>query len=334
MEIQGPGFNIYDAKYLQVSQRDHARSVKPNVFRETEDPAANVQNLTKDMVALSPEAQEFMRILKKYGKDSPELAKFLENKRMKELIYSFRELRDLVYGEEEEEDEDDPARKKKKKKQQGTPASPNQFIIPLGSGKIRGGAGGGTWTRTRELIDRMVVFTPSEEIKRTLIKELEVMGESIIETVKTFGVKIIILPRNMTLPQIKIKGMTVVSQGERTFDGRPWEVVRGLYDNSRRLMVIGEENIGQRRSTAIHEFGHAYDHTFSERHQRRLPLSVQLWNMFRKDREGLVSDYAGTNPQEYFAESVEAYFREDGREKLQREDKEMYNYLENLFGAV
>lgn len=333
MEIQGPGFNIYDAKYLQVSQRDHARSVKPNVFRETDDQTANIQNLTKDMVALSSEAQEFMRLLKKYGKDSPELAKFLENKRMKELIYSFKELRDLVYEEEEEEDESDPSKKKKKKKQTGTPATPNQYIIPLGSGKIRGGSGG-AWTRTREMIDRMVVFTPSEEVKRTLIKELEVMGETIIETVKTFGVKIIILPRNMTLSQIKIKGMSVVSQGERTFDGRPWDIVRGLYDNSRRLMVIGEENIGQYRSTARHEFGHAYDHTFSERHQRRLPLSVQLWNMFRKEREGLISDYAGTNPQEYFAEAVEAYFRADGREKLQKEDKEMYGYLENLFGAA
>jgi hypothetical protein len=306
------------------------------VFRETaEDPVANALSLTNDVVALSSEAQEFMKLLKKYGKNSPELAKFLENKRMKELIYSFKELRDLVYNEdEEEEDEDDPTRKKKKKKQIGQPATPNQFMIPLESRKIRGDAAGRGWTRTKELVDRMIVFSSSEEIKRTLVKELEVMGETIIETVKSFGVKIIILPRNMTLSQIKIKGMSVVTQGERTFDGRPWDIVRGLYDNSRRLIVIGEENVGLRRSTARHEFGHAFDHTFSERHQRKLPLSVQLWNLFKKEREGLISDYAGTNPQEYFAEAVEAYFRADGREKLRAEDREMFSYLENLFGVI
>jgi len=333
MEIHGPNFGIYDSRYLKVTQRETPRSVKPNVFREVDDSMANALQLTQDVVALSPEAQELMRLLKKYGRSSKEVANFIKNKRMKDLIYSFKELRDLVYSEDEDEDEGDPTKRKKKKKKQSRPAVPNQFLIQLGGKQRKGASRGMGWTRERELLDRMIVFSEDEKVKRTLIKELDVMGENVIGMVKQFGVKIIILPRNMSLTQVRIKGMSVVAPGERTFDGRPWDMVRGLYDNSRRLVVIGEENIGRRRSTARHEFAHAFDHTFSERHGRRLPLSVQLWNLFRKERGSLVSDYAGTNPQEYFAECVEAFFRNSGREKLFQEDPQMYQYLESLFGS-
>lgn len=332
MEIHGPNFGIYDSRYLQITQRETPKSVKPNVFREVDDSLGKALQLTQDVVALSPDAQELMRLLKKYGKDSDQVAGFIKSKNMKELLYSFKELRDLVYGEDEEEDgEGDPTRKKKKKKR-GTPLSPNQYLIPL---SVRGKPGSGrrtSWSREKELLEKMVVFAQDEGKKSQLLTELEVFGENIIQTVKAFGVHIIILPPRVSLTQIKIRGMSVVSQGERTFDGRPWEYVRGLYDNSRRLIVMGEENIGLRRSTARHEFAHAFDHTFSERHGRRLPLSVQLWNLFRTEREGLISDYAGTNPQEYFAEAVEAYFRPEGRDKLLNEDPKMYQYLENLLG--
>jgi len=332
MKVHGPNFGIYDARYLQVTRRETARSVKPQVFREVDDSVANALKLTQDVVALSAEARELMRMLKKHGKSSKEVAEFIKNKSLQELIYSYKKLRDLVYGEDEEEDEGDPTRRKKKKKKKGTPIGPNQYMIQLSGRKVRGGQGL-AWTQAREILDKMIVYYESEKTKRTLIKELEVLGEEIIGTVKSFGVRIIVLPRKMPLTQIRIKGMAVVTPGERTFDGRPWAIVRGLYDNSRRLIVIGEENIGLHRSTARHEFAHAFDHTFSERHGRRLPLSVQLWNLFRKEREGLISAYAGTNPQEYFAEAVEAFFRADGREKLLQDDPKMYQYLEKLFGA-
>ena len=334
MEIHGPNFGVYDSRYLQVTQRETARSVKPQIFKGQDD-VANALQLTNDVIALSPEAKELMKMLQKYGRNSKEVEKFIKGRRLKDLIYSYKELRDLVYGEDEDEEEEDAARggrKKKKKKRVGTPIQPNQYYFQL-SQKPKGKAARGmAWNQTREMIDKMIVHSPNEQVKRTLVKELEVLGDEIIDTVRRFGVKMIILPRNVALTDIKIRGMSVVSPGERTFDGRPWAMVRGLYDNSRRLIVIGEENIGLRRSTARHEFAHAFDHTFSEKHGRRLPLSVQVWNLFHKERGALISDYAGTNPQEYFAEAVEAFFREEGREKLQADDPKMYEYLENLFG--
>ncbi len=335
MEISGPKFGMYDAKYLSVTQRDKPQTVKPNVFREVDESVGKALQLTQDLVALSPEAREFMRLLKKYGKDSPQMQQFLQGKNVDKLVYSYKELLDAVYrkdqDDQEEEEEEDTAQGRKKK--QKRPAMPNSMVLQFTSGERSARGRTQSWSRARELLDKMIVFDPDESIRRMLIRELEVLGEEIISAVRQFGVHIIILPRNQNLTQIRIKGMSVVAPGQKSFDGRPWEMVRGLYDISRRIMVIGQENIGNpRHSTAIHEFAHAFDHTFSEKNQRRLPLSVQLWNLFRQEREGLITDYAGTNPQEYFAESVEAYFGTTARDELEKKDPKMFSYLENLFG--
>ena len=136
------------------------------------------------------------------------------------------------------------------------------------------------------------------------------------------------------LTDIKLHGMMIVAPSERTFDGRPWGAVRGIYCSDRRLFVVGEELIGRSDgSVARHEFAHAYDHTFSQKNHRRLPLSVQLWNSFRQERTGLVSAYAATNPAEYFAESVEAFFQEGARDALRQQDPLMFDYLKQLFAA-
>ncbi|HEY4003316.1 MAG TPA: hypothetical protein VGO93_30895, partial [Candidatus Xenobia bacterium] len=69
------------------------------------------------------------------------------------------------------------------------------------------------------------------------------------------------------------------------------------------------------------------------KNDRKLPLSVQLWNMFAGKRAGLITPYAGTNPQEYFAECVEAWFSPEGRQRLQAVDPQMDDYLTTLFAA-
>jgi len=143
-----------------------------------------------------------------------------------------------------------------------------------------------------------------------------------------------VLERNKALTDIKINGMMIVAPSEKTFDGRPWGIVRGIYCGNRRVFVVGEEMLGESsRSVARHEFAHAYDHVFSEMNHRKLPLSVQLWNLFREERTGLVSSYAGTRPAEYFAESVEAFFQDSTRESLRQQDPRMFQYLEQLFAA-
>jgi predicted RNA-binding protein with RPS1 domain len=64
--IQGPGNVRYDSQHLKVSRRLTAESVKPNVFKD--DESKQVQLNIKDQVALSAEAKELLKQLKKEGK--------------------------------------------------------------------------------------------------------------------------------------------------------------------------------------------------------------------------------------------------------------------------
>ena len=329
----------YDAGYFQAVQREMARSVKSNILREIGDAdeqiALALQGNLEDMVTLSPEAKAYLKKLRR---------KLLK-----------RQSEDVLDGEEDEEDRPSPkefhellndldtfrkqtAEAEAAQAEKKAPLKRNfiipsviqlsgfvpQISIPASSYRM--------YSPVREMIDKMIYHAPNDAAREKVQDELEPMGGQLVKLIRSFGSHIIVLDRNQALTQLKIKNMYVVAPSERTFDGRPWSQVRGLYDNARRLLVIGEEQLGQpKHSVARHEFGHAYDHAYSETHGRKLPLSVQLWNKFRKTRTGLISAYAATNPAEYFAESVEAYFQPHLRPLLEQRDPEMYTYLNELF---
>lgn len=331
MEIQGPNFGRYDSGYLTAVQREVARSVKPNVLRDLDDDVAKALLLsTTDAVNLSPEAKAYLKRLreKMRGRNKSQAFEEPEKEDFEALLAGLGDLRSQVQEDAEKEAE---ASKSKGQKQSlfpptitlssHNPAAPR----PKGSG----------YSPVRDTIDRMIYYAPGQRHRQILQSELEVMGFEIVSQVKSFGTRIIVLGAKTSLSQLRIKGMAIVAPGERTFDGRPWDSVRGLYDNSRRILVIGEEQIGRsEHCVARHEFAHAFDHAFSERNHRRLPLSVQLWNLFMAQRAGLVSKYASTNPAEYFAESVEAFFQPAGRRYLQDNDPKMHSYLSELFQVV
>lgn len=347
MEVRGTNFSRYDAQHIGHVQREIARSVKPNLLRQLEDEDLDEQTLhrllSEDLVDLSPEAKELLRNLhkqrtKRNGKTDSKGEQ--KNADFMSLLSGLEELRKEV--EERQKDDDNEAFFRR-----GEPFVPPQLIlsqhVPLPPGAARRswdgtGAAGGAGRRSLNgaglLAKKLVAYAPRPELREIFAEELQVFGQAIIGQVKQFGVRAIILERNRALTDIKINGMMVVAPSERTADGRPWGMVRGLYCTDRRLFVVGEELLGLGvRSTARHEFAHAYDHVFSEKNGRRMPLSVQLWNSFRQKRAGLVSDYAGVNPAEYFAESVEAFFQEGARDALRQQDPQMFDYLHQLFAA-
>jgi hypothetical protein len=338
-KIQGPGFGNYDPQYLQVSRRLSPESVKPNIFREVDEDVARALLLT-DLVSLSPEAREILRKLRKQLEGRKGKSAILEGKEedFNELLGSLKKLRETQYEEEKDEEKEEEGKRQDQKAKHG--AKQQKIIIPLSSASTRktevstersrpsyGGNG-----RVRDLIESMVVLETSDSHKGMVARELSVLGEKMVSYVKSFGVHIIVLERSVNLTQKKIKGMMIVAPGERTFDGRRWEEVRGIYCQDRRLIVMGEELLGMAgHSAARHEFAHAFDHAFTSRNKRRLPLSVQLWNWFSKERRALPSRYAATNPAEYFAESVDAFFLSEGKAYIQQNDPQMCEYLETLF---
>jgi hypothetical protein len=115
-------------------------------------------------------------------------------------------------------------------------------------------------------------------------------------------------------------------------------MVRGVYSPKRRMICLGEELLDESsrsgRSTVRHEFAHAYEDCWSQKRQRRHPLSVELWYRFEPSRTSFITAYASTQPAEYFAESVEAFFAPGLRAQLRQGDPEMYGYLAELFGGA
>lgn len=342
MEIKGAGqFNGYNAQHIGVVQREIAHSVKPNVLRQLDEKdlteEAFERLLAEDLVDLSPEAKEMLKNLRKQRKG--------KNRRHDDALEAPRQdFLSLLAGleefrkqtEESGNEDEDPLFKK-------PPQKPKPFLPPVialsthvprpeVAAALAGGNRGPSLNRAGDLARKMVAIAPRPELKDQMALEMQVFGEEIIAQCKQFGVRAVILGPHTALTDLKINGMHVVAPTEKTFDGRLWTHVRGLYDPSRRMLVVGEELLGHaNRSTTRHEFAHAYDHVFSQKNHRKLPLSVQLWNMFRHDRTGLVSDYAGTNPAEYFAESVEAFFQANAREGLRQSDPGMFDYLDKLF---
>jgi hypothetical protein len=131
----------------------------------------------------------------------------------------------------------------------------------------------------------------------------------------------------MKLTEFTVRDMHVVMPDAHTADGQEYEKVRGFYRPRLRLMLVGEEELGA--GTALHEFGHAWDHAYSEESRLQTPVSVQLWNRFSDTRRGVVDAYAEVNPGEYFAVCFEAWFGK-ARAKLAELDPDMACFLDDL----
>ena len=330
MEIRGPSMGQYDPGYRRAVQNEMARSIKSNILKEVGDfddqLALALQGNIEDMVFLSPEAKAYLKKLRRKLQEHDQDA-LLEDDEEEAPQQDFNELLDDL----------DTFRKQSTEK--SASEQPKNLLFPRTiqlsafvphKGPVRHYV----YSPVRETIDRMTYYAPNDEARKKVQDELEPMGATLINQVRSFGAHIIVLNRNQALTQLKINGLYVVAPSEKTFDGRSWTNVRGLYDNGRRLLVVGEEQLGRPgHSVARHEFGHAYDNAFSEGHGRRITLSVELWNRFRPLRTELITEYAGTNPAEYFAESVEAFFQPDLRNRLQSCDPMMYSYLEDLFAS-
>ena len=183
----------------------------------------------------------------------------------------------------------------------------------------------------------MVAIAPSKSSAMKVARDLEAFGPEILAEVKRFGTRVVVVEPQVAFTDVKLGGLYLFGAGEKTADGRPWSVVRGVYSSKRRMICLGEEQLDESlhtgRSTVRHEFAHAYEHVWSDKRQRHHPLSVELWYRFEKTRKGFITAYASTQPAEYFAESVEAFFAPGMRDQLMMADPDMFAHLRGMFGG-
>ncbi len=343
--ISGPNFGGYQSQHLKAVPRQKTESVAPNVLRnlksfidldEEIDEEELLRLLTLDEVELSEEARDILRKVKrrrKRGRDRDqdqteqeflELLSQLEDKEPNVGSAPTLEKQNLVkpflppviqlsnYSPLMEAHRPPP-------KQAAEPDANDISSL----------------TRAGKIGLAMVAIAPSKTSAMKVARDLEVFGNDILTEVKRFGTRIVVVEPRKAFTEIQIGGTMLFGAGEKTFDGRSWSVVRGVYSSKRRIICLGEELLDESQrsgqSTVRHEFAHAYEDVWSKKRQRRQPMSVELWYRFEKSRKSFISSYASTQPAEYFAESVEAYFAPKVRDKLRSGDPEMFAYLGELF---
>lgn len=162
----------------------------------------------------------------------------------------------------------------------------------------------------RELRDHLGAMVPDQQYKRALADDLEPLGWGLVSWLRRFNVSVrVVSPEQLSNPR----------------HGPFWS---GLYRPEFKSVTLRED---WRSSTAIHEMGHAIEHSLgcvcSMRGGRRPSIAPMLWHGFAKQRSGFVSDYAGTNPAEYFAESFAAVFDDRKSQKLASVDPGMHAFM-------
>lgn len=321
MEIPKVGLGAYDARHIQALRGEWARSIKPNTFQDASEAVQLALALAGiDIIELSDEAK---LLLKKWRK--------AEGTNLEEInwLALLAELKRARNGSKSQTRADENSELNFVTLPIMLPPLPE---VPPRDNKREKQRKASEESEIRRTLSAMIVRTSSPDVKARLIDELEPLKSYVINACKNFGVRVLLLGRKEKISDIRIHGMALSLKGERTRDGRLKDHVRGFYYEDRRLLILGEEQVGiSGRFVSLHEFAHAYDHTFSEKHYQLHYLSTQLWNLFAATRKGLITDYAGTSPAEYFAESVEGYFLKDMREWLRRNDPQMHEFLRNLF---
>lgn len=343
--ISGPNnFGRYEGQHLQHVTRQKTESIAPNVLRDLKtfidlddeiDEEELLRLLTLDEVELSEEARDILRKLKKRKKRGREREAEQSEEEFLQLLAQLDNQELTPVAELPRKDVTpylppvltlsnySPLMEESRPKLIPAAAAPEDDISSL--------------TRAGKLALAMVAIAPRKEAAMKVARDLEPFGPEILAEVKRFGTRFVVVEPNVTFTEVRIGGMYLFGAGEKTADGRPWSVVRGVYSSKRRMICLGEELLDESqrsgRSTVRHEFAHAYEDYWSQKRQRRHPLSVELWYRFEATRKGFVTAYASTQPAEYFAESVEGFFAPNLRERLHSLDPEMYAYIANLFGA-
>ena len=344
--IGGANIGRYDAQHLRVTQRQ-VQHVAPHVLRDLKakyeldledlDVEEFLALLTQDELQLSEEAMDILKKFKKRKKkrgrgrhqdDSEEAFLELLEQLEEQQVHPPMELPGVNAPQ--------PFLPPVIQLSNYSPAVEQNRPKPTPSSTQDEGDDYLRLSRAGRIAMAMIAICPSKTSAKKVAKDLEAFGEEVVSEVKKFRTRIIVVSPSESITQVKLGSLYLFGPGEKTHDGRDWSGVRGAYSGRRRVIVLGEELLNESRqsgrSVVRHEFAHAYEDAWSTKRQRKFPLGVELWYRFEKTRTGFISHYASTKPAEYFAESVEAFFSPEHREKLRQADPEMFTYLSQLLG--
>jgi hypothetical protein len=193
-----------------------------------------------------------------------------------------------------------------------------------------------------EIISAGAHPTASVVVRRVLDEMLQ--GKHLEQRLQGAHLSIVVVPRRSRLTDVP---QFASLKGRRTFDGRPWEDVRGTggleLPDGRVAVAIPEENIAggddvyPAHSVAVHELAHMlHDHVLTSGDRAAVE---KAYRKHLQSGEPFLDAYAGANVREYFAQGANAYFdRYAGNEQrdarwLWQNDRPLYTALARVFGA-
>jgi hypothetical protein len=168
--------------------------------------------------------------------------------------------------------------------------------------------------------------------------------EDIQRRMSRANVAIVIVPRGVKMTDLpEFQSL----RGQRTFDGRPWEEVRGsggittpdglfaVAVPEENLIDAGPDSYGE-FNVGMHEFAHVVHSKGLSREERGQITS--LYSARREANGPWTEAYGASNEREYFAQATNAFFRQNGTvgqnspEWLQANDRAMYDFLVTIYG--
>lgn len=177
---------------------------------------------------------------------------------------------------------------------------------------------------------------------RRLLREMRV-DERLDERLRAARLSIVIVPRKTQLTDV---AQFASLRGQRTFDGRLWDQVRGTgglrMADGRVAVAIPEENVLSSPddpypalAIAVHELAHAlHDRVLTDGDRR---VVERAYRTRVADGGPFTDPYASSNAREYFAQGANAFFgRSPSPQKVghRRDAAWLYRYDRALYGAL
>lgn len=179
--------------------------------------------------------------------------------------------------------------------------------------------------------------SPTNEAVELAIKEISLFPKNLINIIKESGLKIYLLDKDTKASYIGLINHNINTVYGRTYD----DTDMAWFTWTKNIIVFYSEIFYEDEDgfkSMIHEFAHAIDWNLGN--NKFLTSSKEFQKI--KQKGNPLDWYAATNPREYFAQGIEAYFRSErelcesyrvhNKIELAKKDYGLYEYIRSLIG--
>lgn len=161
--------------------------------------------------------------------------------------------------------------------------------------------------RINYLLTRHLILSQNQFLKEKLGTILAVMGERLLAKCNEFGIKVVLVPKGISLASFGLSNLPAEIEG-----------IRAAYIPQYKICVLGEEYVREwskdRFNLPIYLLAHAYDHALGKDSfaSGKSPAILSSFTACRLEQNNhrFMDSYSALSPVHYFAMAVTTYFTE------------------------